>query len=65
MNKIIQAADQGYDAVAIGCFLIRQQEARELVSIPVFGLGETSMLMACMYGYKFSGVAFHSKQSQY
>jgi Asp/Glu/hydantoin racemase len=41
------------------------QEAREIVPIPVFGLGETSMLTACMYGHKFSGVAFHAKQSQY
>lgn len=66
LNKIIQAADQGYDAVAIGCFLDpAMQEAREVVPIPVFGLGETSMLMACMYGHKFSGVAFHAKQSQY
>jgi len=66
LNKIMQAADQGYDAVAIGCFLDpAMQEAREVVPIPVFGLGETSMLAACMYGYKFSGVAFHAKQSQY
>lgn len=66
LNKIMQAADQGYDAVAIGCFLDpAMQEAREVVSIPVFGLGETCMLAACMYGHKFSGVAFHSKQSQY
>jgi allantoin racemase len=66
LNKIIQAADQGYDAVAIGCFLDpAMQEARELVPIPVLGLGETSMLMACMFGQRFSGVAFHSKQSQY
>jgi allantoin racemase len=41
------------------------QEAREIVGIPVFGLGETSMLAACMYGHKFSGVAFHAKQAQY
>jgi len=66
LNKIMQAADQGYDAVAIGCFLDpAMQEAREVVSIPVIGLGETSMLMACMYGYKFSGIAFHAKQAQY
>ena len=66
LNKIIQAAEQEYDAVAIGCFLDpAMQEAREIVSIPVFGLGETCMLMACMYGHKFSGVAFHEKQSQY
>ncbi len=66
LNKIIQAGDQGYDAVAIGCFLDpAMQAARELVSIPVLGLGEASMLMACMLGDKFSGVAFHAKQSQY
>lgn len=66
LNKIIQAADLGYDAVAIGCFLDpAMQEAREVVRIPVFGLGETCMLMACMFGHKFSGVAFHAKQSQY
>ena len=41
------------------------QEAREVVAIPVFGLGETSMLAACMYGHKFSGVAFHSKPARY
>lgn len=66
LDKVIQAADQGYDAVAIGCFLDPAlQEARELVPIPVLGLGETSMLTACMYGHKFSGVAFHAKQAQY
>ncbi len=66
LNKMIQADAKGYDAIAIGCFLDpAMQEARELVSIPVFGLGETSMLMACMYGDKFSGVAFHAKQAQY
>jgi Asp/Glu/hydantoin racemase len=62
----MQANEQGYDAVAIGCFLDpAMQEAREVVSIPVIGLGETTMLMACMYGYKFSGIAFHAKQAQY
>lgn len=66
LNKIIQAGDRGYDAVAIGCFLDPAMlEAREIVKIPVFGLGETSMLVACMYGHKFSGVAFHAKQAQY
>lgn len=66
LNKIMQAAERGYDAVAIGCFLDpAMTEAREVVSIPVFGLGETSMMVACMYGQRFSGVAFHSKQAQY
>lgn len=66
LDKIMQAAEQRYDAVAIGCFLDpAMQEAREVVPLPVFGLGETSMLVACMYGHRFSGVAFHSKQAQY
>jgi Asp/Glu/hydantoin racemase len=66
LNKMIQAGAKGYDAIAIGCFLDpAMQEAREVVPIPVFGLGETSMLVACMYGHKFSGVAFHAKQAQY
>jgi Asp/Glu/hydantoin racemase len=66
LNKMMQADAQGYDAIAIGCFLDpAMQEAREVVRIPVFGLGETSMLAACMYGHKFSGVAFHAKQAQY
>lgn len=66
LDKILQAAEQGYDAVAIGCFLDpAMQEAREIVSIPVLGMGETCMLMACMFGQRFSGVAFHAKQAQF
>jgi Asp/Glu/hydantoin racemase len=66
LNKMIQAGEKRYDAIAIGCFLDpAMQEAREVVKIPVFGLGETSMLAACMFGHKFSGVAFHAKQAQY
>nr|ACF98056.1 putative hydantoin racemase [uncultured bacterium 888] len=66
LDKILQAAGQGYDAVAIGCFLDpAMQEAREIVPIPVFGMGETCMLMACMFGQRFSGVAFHAKQAQF
>ena len=40
LNKIIQAAQEGYDAVAIGCFLDPAlQEAREVVAIPCFRSG--------------------------
>lgn len=35
------------------------------MSVPVPGLGETSMLAACMHGRTFSGVAFRAKQAQY
>jgi len=66
LDKMMQAEEQKYDAIAIGCFLDpAMQEAREVVDIPVLGLGETSMLVACMQGHRFSGVAFHAKQSQY
>lgn len=66
LDKLMQAERQGYDAIAIGCFLDPAlHEAREVLRIPVFGLGETSMLMACMFGVRFSGVAFHDKQAQY
>jgi allantoin racemase len=66
LDKLVQAERAGFDAAAIGCFLDPAlTEARELVRIPVFGLGETSMLMACMFGARFSGVAFHDKQAQY
>ena len=38
LNKMIQAGEKGYDAIAIGCFLDpAMQEAREVVPIPVFG----------------------------
>lgn len=65
-NKIIQAEREGYDAVAIGCFQDPAlYEGREVVSIPVLSLGETSMHVACMLGRKFSVViAFHEKQAE-
>jgi len=66
MDKLIQADKEGYDGVAIGCFLDPAlQEARELVDIPIFGLAETSIHMACMLGNTFSGIAFSDKQAQY
>ncbi len=66
LNKILQANKEGYDAVAVGCFLDPGlQEARELIDIPIFSLAETSMHMACMLGDKFSGVAFADKQAQF
>ena len=66
LDKMVQADRQGYDAAAIGCFLDPAlQEARELTDIPILGLAETSMHMACMLGTKFSGIAFCDKQAQY
>jgi allantoin racemase len=66
LNKMVQADREGYDAAAIGCFLDPAlQEAREITNIPIFGLAETSMHMACMLGSKFSGIAFSDKQAQF
>ena len=66
LDRLIQADQEGFDGVAIGCFLDPAlQEARELTNIPIFGLGETSIHMACMLGNTFSGIAFCDKQAQY
>jgi len=66
LDKLIQADREDYDAAAIGCFLDPAlQEARELTDIPIFGLAETSIHMACMLGNRFSGIAFCDKQAQY
>ena len=66
LNKMVQATGEGYDGAAIGCFLDPAlQEAREITGIPIFGLAETSMHMACMLGRKFSGIAFSDKQAQF
>lgn len=66
-SQIIEAARtaerEGYDAVALGCFYdpgIRA--ARSLVDIPVVGLSETAMLVACSLGQKFALVALNSDQ---
>jgi len=66
LDKLVQADREGYDGAAIGCFLDPAlQEARELTDIPIFGLAETSIHMACMLGNRFSGIAFCDKQAQY
>lgn len=53
--KIVQAEQDGMDAVVIDCMDDPGVEAgRELVSIPVIGPAETSMHVAAMLGHKFS-----------
>jgi allantoin racemase len=55
IEGIIEAEKQGYDAAIIGCGndpgLI---EARQAVDIPVIGVTEAAMLLACTLGHKFS-----------
>jgi len=58
-DSVIKAEKEGYDAVAIGCFLDPiLDELREVMSIPVLSLGEAGMLTACMLGKSFSIISY-------
>lgn len=55
LDSVLDAEQRGFDAVAIGNILDPGlREARSMVDISVLGLGETSMLAACMMGSRFS-----------
>ena len=55
LDSALRAAQEGYDAVAVGCFLDPVlDELKELLDIPVVGLAETAMHMACMLGRRFA-----------
>jgi Asp/Glu/hydantoin racemase len=59
----LAAERAGYDAFALGCFFdpaLRQ--ARSLVDIPVVGLSESCMLLACSLGKSFGLVALNRDQ---
>jgi allantoin racemase len=59
----LTAEREGYDALALGCFYDPGLRlARSLVDIPVVGLSETCMLVACSLGRKFSLVALNRDQ---
>lgn len=61
MDSIVMAADEGFDGVGIGCFLDPiLHELREILDIPVMGIAETGMHMACMLGRRFA-VLSHSE----
>lgn len=58
VEAVEEAERKGYDAVVIGCFDDPGLHgARERVSIPVLGLGETSMTTALLLGNKFAVVS--------
>lgn len=58
VEAVIEAERKGYDAVVIGCFDDPGlHAARERVSIPVVGLGETSMTTASLLGNKFAVIS--------
>ena len=58
-DSVTNAEKEGYDAVAIGCFLDPiLDELREIVNIPVMSLGEAGMLADCMLGKYFSVISY-------
>lgn len=57
------AQREGYDAFALGCFHDPAlREARSLVDIPVVGLSETCMLVACSLASRFALISLNRDQ---
>jgi Asp/Glu/hydantoin racemase len=56
-HAVVQGEKEGFDGAMIGCFGDPMlSEIRQTVNIPVADLGESSMLLATMMGYKFGVV---------
>ncbi|WP_277223052.1 aspartate/glutamate racemase family protein [Mycolicibacterium hassiacum] len=57
LERIRRAAAEGVDGVVVNCFMDPAlRAAREMVSIPVAGPGESAMMLACLLGRMFSVV---------
>jgi allantoin racemase len=54
VENVIVAEREGYDAVVLGCWADPLWEAREVVDIPVVGIGEAAMLLATTLGSRFA-----------
>ena len=55
LEVIVETEREGFDAVVMSCFADPGLDAaRELVKIPVVGLGESSLLVASMLGHSIS-----------
>jgi len=58
LDNGLKAENEGYDAIAIGNILDPGlYELRQMLDIPVLGLGETSFLISHMIGQRFSLIA--------
>lgn len=54
-ESALRAEREGYDAVAIGCFLDPVlDELKEALDIPVVGMAETALHLACTLGRRFA-----------
>jgi len=57
LNNMLKAEKEGYDAFVIGCtYDTALAEGREILSIPVVGISQTSYYMAAMLGELFATV---------
>lgn len=62
LKSMIRAEKDGYDAVISSCWFDPGIEAaKQLLHIPAVGSAESSMLMACMMGFKFAVITSNSK----
>ena len=60
IERAIEAEKEGFDAVVVGCYGDPGvREARATVGLPVIGIGEASMIYACLLGRKFGVVTLN------
>ena len=54
-DYVVQANKEGYDAIIMACYgQSLQKGAKEISKIPVYGIAEPQLYMACLVGDKFS-----------
>lgn len=56
VENAVAAEREGFDAVVLGCWADPLWETREVLDIPVVGIGEAAMLLATTLGSKFAVV---------
>ena len=62
LKSILRAESEGFDGVSIGCFFDPAlRAAKQLLKIPVTGVGESAMHLACMMGLKFAIITSDSR----
>lgn len=61
VEAAIQAQDEGYDGVLLGCWNDPLWEAREMLDIPVASVGEQSLLAALTMGHRFAVITVAEK----
>lgn len=65
VERALQAQRDGHQAVVVMCFMDPAvRESREVLDIPVIGVGEASMLYACQLGRRFAVVTLAERKMQ-